>query len=249
MATPVKKRDKVESKFMGLTLTTVIKDSDGKEETATMRWQVKEGYPRIITTVGSKAYEEVPGKTKKKPNYDYIVTAPFTDLKLIEFIDDVKEMLELKERGSYVEHECNNNKFVNNQRTTEMYTQAVVKCGIDEKGLFYFNIKNDKHDIPFPMDPKNDYNVIKIKGEPKFVNAGKASRDAAKAYIKKLIYLMEDEIKVTQIHREIAKADGTRVKLDKNNQTHNDGIVEKTEDKVETPKDSTDDLMSSLDDL
>ncbi len=244
MATPVKKRDKIESKFMGLTLAVKIKNEDGKEDTISMRWQVKEGYPRIIVHMGEKAFEAIPGKTKKKKNYDYIITAPFVDLKLLEFMEDVKELLEKKEKGSSVEHECNNNVFVNNQRTSEMYTQATVICGICEKGEFYFRIKNDKHDATFPMEPKNAYNVIKHNGVPKFDNPAKASRDAAKAYIRKLLILMDNEIVATQLHRELVKAGGDRISLDKNNQTHNDGYVEDKKENADNYTNS--DILDNL---
>lgn len=187
----IKSGDKVKlTKFAVLTLSkTIQNESTGEEDRPTLRWMLRNGYPRVTVFTSDEMAD-----SNKKFDYNKMIIAPFDLISLNIFITMAKEVLEKKEKSSYREVNCLNKKFVNGERTNEMYLQATVRIGIDDEGVAYIVVMEDtKPKIKFDFKP-SDYLKFKDENGDEITDHAKITRLYAVEYIRILEKLLDSEM-------------------------------------------------------
>lgn len=144
------KEDKIKIvRYASLSLRKWIPD---EKDSATLVWSTRGLYPRItVYTSNNNAF------VNSKPNYDYIITAPFDIITLQMFIKQLKNILKEPENTKYA-IDCLNTKVENGVRTNEKYVQAKVHIGKDDNGVIYIAATEDnKKKIKFTLLPNMEF--------------------------------------------------------------------------------------------
>jgi hypothetical protein len=95
---------------------------------ATLDISIRNGYPRLTSTM------EFPKKGQKF-DYDKVITAPFTPIVFIGFIDDFIKLITNGEKKKFSKIECYNTVFKDNVKTTDVKLQATVTYGVNSDGM------------------------------------------------------------------------------------------------------------------
>lgn len=177
-------------KFAPLTLgKTVQNETDGSEDRPTLRWSMRAGYPRVTVFTSKNLMTE-----GDKMDYNKMIIAPFDIISLNLFLQLSKEVLDNKEKSSYREVNCLNNKFENGERTNEKYVQATVRIGIYKDGIAYIVVMaSDKPKIKFDILPPEWFEFKDENGDI-ITHPSKLSREYAKVYLNTLEKLLDSEM-------------------------------------------------------
>lgn len=166
----------------GLTLFLDIDKDDGTTDRANMAWSMRNLYPRL-TVYTSKYIKDAKGVT----DYNKMIIAPFDMISLLTFIGKMKEVMTNKEkRVLSVKVNCLYPKYVNNQKTNDVETKAVVEFGRNSEGLYYFKTSaNGRPTIEFVL-LTSKWVLQHNQDDTPVVSKIARSRDAAKSYIQLL---------------------------------------------------------------
>lgn len=170
------------AKFLSLNLTKWIEEDKGN---ATLQWSVRNSYPRI-TIFCSPNVKNADGTL----DYNKIIIAPFTVPLVFIFTKYLRSFL-TDDKPGYYTIECYNTKFKDGKRTDEVYLQAKVIIGKDDKGVIYLSaLEEGKRSIKFDLLPDSRWFKFYDKDGKEVVNHAELSKAYAEAYLK----VLEDNI-------------------------------------------------------
>lgn len=142
--------DKV--RIVRYTALSLRKYDQEAKDSATLQWGIRGNYPRItVYTSNNQAFKD------NKPDYSFIITAPFDYLTLLYFIDQMT-IIAKGSNGKKVQIDCLNTKVENGQRSNEKVVQATVVIGKDENGIVYIAaLEDSKKKIKFELMPNTEW--------------------------------------------------------------------------------------------
>ena len=169
-----------EIKFIRFTILKLVKVFEDKD-VASLAWGIRMGYPRITVFTSND---------KSMPIFNRMVTAPFDIVTFQMFCNMLIDVVNYsKGESRYIE--CLNNKYVNGERTNEIYVQAKVVVGKDDKGINYLAVLEDgKKKVKFELLPGN-YHRFFNKDKNLIEDKELLSNEFTKAYaelVNKLVY-------------------------------------------------------------
>lgn len=118
---------------------------------ATLDISIRNGYPRLTSTL------EFPKKGQKF-DYNKVITAPFTPIVFVNFIDDFIKLITAGEKKKFNRIECYNTVFKDNIKTTDVKLQATVTYGINSDGIPVLAVtETDKQKIIYNISEPNKW--------------------------------------------------------------------------------------------
>ena len=118
---------------------------------ATLDISIRNGYPRLTSTL------EFPKKGQKF-DYNKVITAPFTPIVFVNFIDDFIKLITAGEKKKFNRIECYNTVFKDNIKTTDVKLQATVTYGINSDGIPVLAVtETDKQKIIYNISEPNNW--------------------------------------------------------------------------------------------
>lgn len=176
----------VKSKLVKFTPLSLTKELE--EDSATLQWSIRKGYPRI-TVFTSNTIKEKDGTV----NYGKIITAPFDYVTMTMFLNYFQDVIFSKEETRQVVN-CYNVKYKDGEKTEEIYLQAKAVVGKDKDGIIYITaIEEEKKQVKFYLLPNTKWHKIYDKDNNEISNVKEQSFVYAKAYLQLLRKLIEDE--------------------------------------------------------
>lgn len=181
-------------KYAPLTRRKVLDETTG--EYASLQFTMRMNYPRIcVYTKNLPRKFESEYKKEEVIDWNTIIIAPFKTDMFMNLLEDIEEAINSKESVKYIT-ECLNVKWVNGEKTKDIYTQASVTVGKDDKGVVYIAVTEDKkRKVKFDLLPDNVWFRKKDTNGDLVTDLGKLSVKYSKAYLRMIRVLFEDELK------------------------------------------------------
>ena len=156
-----------------------------EKDSATLTWSTRGIYPRItVFTSSNNSF------VNNKPNYDFIITAPFDVVTLQMFVNQLKKVCKDPNNTRYT-IDCLNTKVENGVRTNEKYVQAKVHIGKDDNGVIYIAAtEENKKKIKFTLLPNMGFFTFYDKDGTIIKDESKLSLLYTEAYIKSIETLL-----------------------------------------------------------
>lgn len=169
--------DKV--KFVRYSLLNLRKQYEDKDDYALLTWAIRKGFPRVTIWTQNKRPEGV------KLDMNTVITAPFDYITFTMFRQYFLNIINNTEPDvKKYTVECYNVKFVNNQRTNELYVQARVTVGRDKDNVIYIAvIADEKPKIKFDLLPNPTWFKFYAGDKNLLEDKGRLSTEYAKAYL------------------------------------------------------------------
>lgn len=211
----------VRVRFSKLTIAKNIELDDGKQDSASLTWSTRNGYPRITVYTSNNLCKDKDGKF----DFSYIVTAPFDYITLQIFLTRFQEVIDSESEINY-KINCYNIKFDKGVRTNDIYLQATVVVGKDKNGVIYLAaVEEGKRNIKFELLPSDKFFKFYDKDNNEISDKKVLSKLYATGYVKVLNKLLLDVARediVTQVDYTrpvvtLAKPKETEMKEETNN--------------------------------
>lgn len=123
---------------------------------STLKWAYRNTYPRLIVYING-------GDTTVTGRNNMII-APFRYTAFNSLTGALAEIVDLP-KSSEIEIDCLNPKYVDNKKTDEIVTQAIVTVGKDEHGMIYISLREDgKPSVRFNLTLQVDWNPVRLNG-------------------------------------------------------------------------------------
>lgn len=198
--------------------------TDDNQDSATLTWSTRGIYPRITVYTSDKN-----SFVNNKPNYDFIITAPFDVVTMQMFVNQLKKVCKDSNDTRYT-IDCINTKIVNGVRTNEKYIQAKIYIGKDSDGVVYIAaIEDNKKKVKFPLLPNIDFFTFYDKDGSIIKDKEKLSLFYTEAYIKSIeTLLINDALLLSKKEVEVDKPGIIRDNKPKNKTYDNELNIEKT---------------------
>lgn len=172
-------------RYYALTLRKKLGDTN---DTAALSWSMRGIYPRCNIYTSNKAF------TDGKPNYDFIITAPFDIITLEMVLVHLEEIIEA-ENGAKFTIDCLNNKIENKERKSELFLQARMTIGKDDNGIIYIAVTEEgKKKIKFDLVPTTPYFKYYNKSGEQIKDESILSKYYAKGYLRNLREFLYNDI-------------------------------------------------------
>lgn len=210
-------------------------------DTATLQWGMRGVYPRITVYTSNKdAFVD------SKPNYNFIITAPFDVVTLEMLLTRLEELLSADNNTKY-SMDCLNNKVENGERKDELYIQARVTVGKDDLGVIYIAVTEEgKKKIKFDLLPNSVYFTYQDNEGNKIKDPAILSKLYVKSYIKVLRNLvMKDTVDINKSVVEVDKPDIKRTYNRNAKQSVSDKSYEIDESKLQDFKQENKEVRES----
>ena len=180
--------------------------TDDNQDSATLTWSTRGLYPRITVYTSDKN-----SFVNNKPNYDFIITAPFDVVTLQMFVNQLKKVCKDSNDTRYT-IDCINTKIVNGVRTNEKFIQAKIYIGKDSDGIIYIAvIEDNKKKVKFSLLPNLDFFTFYDKDGSIIKDKGRLSIFYTEAYVKSIeTLLINDTLLLSKKEVEVDKPDITR---------------------------------------
>ena len=138
-------------RFAALTLKRQIPE---EKDSASLVWSMRGSYPRVtVYTSNTKCYTP-----DNKPDYGYIITAPFDIVTLMYFLQVLNMVNTDPKKGTEFAIDCLNTKIENGVRTNEIIVQAEVRVGKGDDGVIWIAVTEDgKKKLRFSLLPNNQW--------------------------------------------------------------------------------------------
>ena len=226
-------------KFAPLTLgKDVIDEKTQEKDRPTVRWSMRGNYPRATVFTSSNLQDK-----EGKFDYNKMIIAPFDILTIQLFINQVKELLDKKEKSSYKEINCLNTKFKDGERTNEKFVQATVRVGIDKDGVAYLVVMAEgKPKIKFDILPPEWFEFKDDNGDI-ITHPSKLSREYAKVYIRTLELLLESEV---ENYKTVEMIDGPKRKGNMKNTYKPKPKQDENKEKDNATSEDVNDVLDSI---
>ena len=158
--------EKKKIKRINLLQLSIRKTLDN-DDYASLTWGVRNNYPRIQVFT-SKDFKKEDGTA----DYDKLIIAPFTYPIIFTLISNLEVLAKNSELKTppISKIECFNTKFVDNKRTDEIEKQAEVKITRNNDNVICIGVKNDKHEIYFPLLPDTKWHKFYTKNGEEITN-------------------------------------------------------------------------------
>lgn len=175
--------------------------TDDNQDSATLTWSTRGLYPRITVYTSDKN-----SFVNNKPNYDFIITAPFDVVTLQIFVNQLKKVCKDPNDTRYT-IDCINTKIVNGVRTNEKYIQAKIYIGKDSDGVIYIAvIEDNKKKVKFTLLPNMDFFTFYDNDGSIIKDKGKLSLFYTEAYVKSIeTLLINDTLLLSKKEVEVDK--------------------------------------------
>ena len=171
--------------FVPLTLYTDTNDDDGY---ATLSWSIRKGYPRITV------YTDNSRKKSKEFSFDHLITAPMDAVIVNVVIDNLGKVIK-SDKEIKLATKCYNVKYVNNEKTDDIYLQATIIIGKDKDGVIYMTaVEDGKRKVKFKLLPREKWHKFINAGGNEVTDKSELSVLFATAYHKRLKSLMDKHL-------------------------------------------------------
>lgn len=161
-------------------------DVNEKRDTAVLSWGIRNGYPRITVNLS--------GVRTETPDYSKLITAPFDYLSYGMWLGVMQQVID-SPTAVVRKVECLNVKWSNGVKTDEIYVQATVNFGKDDKGIFFIAVVEDKKiKVKFELLPAATWHRFYDEQGNLIEDKGVLSLLYAKTYLSTLSKLMDSEL-------------------------------------------------------
>lgn len=220
-------------RFAPLTLRSQHSNSD---DYSLLTWGARGAFPRITVFLENNNKKDV---GNNGIDYNNIITATFDYVTIFMFLKMLEEIIDA-EPNTKKQMDCLNTKFVDNQRTNEVYVQATITVGKDKNGIIFIGIYNDKSpkvkfDLTYGKWHVRKDNGVAIQDEAKL------SRDYAKAYLVTADKLITYQMRKTAVADK--KVEIKRVAVNNNYTSANKAETQKPSAKESTVEEDLGDLI------
>lgn len=208
------------TRFMSLDLTSY----DENKKVRRLFWSTRDGNPRITVYTDSEIL-----KPDGKMDYDKVIIAPFSAMKLKMAIKLFKEIV-AEGKNDYVEIDCMYNKYDKGVRTDELLVKATVRFGIDKDGVCYFYLMDgNKPKIKFNIGSDGWHVIRKGREAVNPLSVGEMSQRLTVEYFDLIVDLFKlDFIEKNRVTRSIPAREDINIALSKSGPTEANSVVDET---------------------
>jgi hypothetical protein len=171
-------------KYVPFTLKEFYDTEAGGKDYATLAWTIRMGYPRITVFTSNINLD---GFRATDVDYSKMIIAPFDIVNFKTFIKLFKEIIVAGKPNVYKRIDCLNVKYVNNEKTNDVYVQGSVLFGLSKEGIPTLTVtEQNKLKVAFKIMPASRWHKYYDENGDLIEDPSKIAKIYALSYLEML---------------------------------------------------------------